>query len=188
MSDADLLRKAEFREVARRFVREEADKRKYRINTDPTGVLVRLLERAYQRGRREEQEGTPEVHLPTTHLQWNLIPPKPRSAFWSICLVVLGDDGEKVRPGQWSLRLYDDRGKLRWFLMEDGDFHDLRSPRSWGERTIRPLIARGLLAEDDPCNISLTEFGCITWRAAVAACNGDSGKLIGTVPPNQWAL
>ena len=50
-------RQAEFRELARDIVWQDRDKRKYGRAVDTAGSIARALEKAYQRGRKEEREG-----------------------------------------------------------------------------------------------------------------------------------
>lgn len=188
MADADEVRRAEFREIARRFVLDEKNRRKLRINSDPTGQIARLLEKSYQRGRREEREGAPEITLPTEYMEWRIIPPKPRQAFWSICLSILGQDPAITSTEHWNLRFFEIDGKLRWVLMKDGQIDDVRVRNEWGERTIRPLVSRGLMTEVKGALIELTEFGRATWWAAVASCEESPIELVGTVPRSQWRL
>lgn len=188
MSHSDDLRKADFREIARRIVVDARDRRKYHINGDTTGTIARALERAYQRGRREEREGVPAVDAPTDHLEWKTIPPKPRSAFWGICLAALGEDQTTTRPGTWHLVFEERRQNSgRWVLYHDGCATD-RTLSEWGDRTIRPLITRGLLAWADNCQLTLTDLATKTWWAALKSVDTSPIELVGTLPSNEWAL
>ena len=85
----DPYRKARFREEARGIVFKDRDDRKYGRAVDTAGAIARALERAYRQGFAEAQDSAtpkPSVQVPADGpLDWVLIPPRPRNAFWSCC-------------------------------------------------------------------------------------------------------
>jgi len=84
----DPRRKARFREIARGIVAKDRYNRKYGIAVDTAGAIAQALERAYRDGVRDDPAAA--VQAPEQDdagpLEWALIPPRPRDAFWSICL------------------------------------------------------------------------------------------------------
>lgn len=92
--DADPIRKARFREAAREIVAKDRQDRKYGLPVDTAGAVARAMERAYRQGFEDAQGRQP---LPGTSsiqageaMDWALIPPRPRTAFWTLCLFILG--------------------------------------------------------------------------------------------------
>ena len=97
----DPRRKARFREIARGIVAKDRYNRKYGIAVDTAGAIAQALERAYRDGVRDDPAAA--VQAPEQDdagpLEWALIPPRPRDAFWSICLYTLGRDTDLPRDG-----------------------------------------------------------------------------------------
>jgi hypothetical protein len=98
--DADPIRKARFREATREIVAKDRHDRKYGFAVDTAGAVARAMERAYRQGFADAQDKSPmpvagDVQ-PGEAINWALIPPRPRSAFWTICLFVLGK-GERTQ-------------------------------------------------------------------------------------------
>src|SRR3546814_11802620 len=82
----DPRRKARFREIARGIVAKDRYNRKYGIAVDTAGAIAQALERAYRDGVRDDPAAAfqaPEQD-DAGPLEWALIPPRPRDAFWSI--------------------------------------------------------------------------------------------------------
>lgn len=106
----DPLRKIRFREAARDIVAKDRYDRKYGMAVDTAGAIARALEKAYLQGFVDAQLPVPEAAPvgaasdPTGPLDWVMIPPRPRSAFWTICLFTLGKGGQQERGGVWSQR------------------------------------------------------------------------------------
>jgi hypothetical protein len=99
---ADPHRKANFREEARGIVAKDRYDRKYGHAVDTAGAIARALERAYKQGFADAQDD----HVRPTRevsdggpLEWVLIPPRPRNAFWSCCLFMFGRHGDQPRGG-----------------------------------------------------------------------------------------
>ncbi|WP_287235984.1 hypothetical protein [Mesorhizobium sp.] len=91
---ADPYRKARFRKMARDIVAKDRHDRKYGMAVDTAGAIARALEKAYRQGFEDNRVGRPsqsqEPAAQDGPLDWALIPPRPRNAFWSICLFTLG--------------------------------------------------------------------------------------------------
>lgn len=168
-------RHADFREQARDIMGVDRERRKYGRAVDTAGSIARALEKAYQRGRREEREGEPpcptEAH---GAIDWVLIPPRPRRAFWGLCLMLLGMQ-PIMREPKGGLRLMWDplTRRVRWVQIQDWaniDEYDRQS--TWGPRTVKPLVDLGLLEQTDEHRLSLTQLGADTWEQAVKAAGG----------------
>jgi hypothetical protein len=100
---ADPIRKARFREAAREIVAKDRHDRKYGFLVDTAGAVARAMERAYRQGFADAQGEPP---MPATGglqsgeaIDRALIPPRPRTAFWTICLFILGKGERKEGPG-----------------------------------------------------------------------------------------
>ena len=166
----DEQREAEFREIARGIMARDRDAKKGYGNVDTAGAIKRALEKAYQRGRKEQLEGEPEVVEPNLvdAMLWNLIPPRPRNAFWSICLFVLGEDEKSVIAKKYVLAKQVNKQKrgYEWQLFFDwGDGPVPHNNSAWGDATIKPLCKRGLLEplENNEHLLVLTSKGIATW-------------------------
>jgi hypothetical protein len=162
---ADPLRKIRFREAARAIVAKDRYDRKYGRAVDTAGGIARALERAYRQGFETAQSERPVPSRKPTDaedaLDWVLIPPRPRSAFWTVCRFVLGRDGEQERDGH-LVPMITERGTPKWQLvMSDGGFE-----KAIGDRTIVPLVRLGLLenAGDGPKRLLISNRGRATWR------------------------
>ena len=76
---------------------------------DTAGVIARALERAYVQGFIDAHApASPTPALPETTaagdamvgpVEWVLIPPRPRDAFWTACLFALGRDTAAMPDG-----------------------------------------------------------------------------------------
>jgi hypothetical protein len=163
--NADPLRKIRIREAARAIVAKDRYDRKYGRAVDTAGAIARAMERAYRQGFEAAQleRPVPSSKPPDAQdaLDWVLIPPRPRSAFWTVCRFMLGRDGEQKRDGH-LVPMITERGTQGWQLvMSDGGFE-----KAIGEKTIVPLVRLGLLenAGDGPKQLLISNRGRATWR------------------------
>jgi len=163
--DPDPLRKVRFREAARAIVAKDRYDRKYGRAVDTAGAVARAMERAYRQGFEDAQSERPaalrEPAEAEEALDWVLIPPRPRNAFWTLCRFTLGREGEPERPGH-LVPTITERGTPGWKLISpDGGLET-----TIAERTILPLIGLGLveLAADAPERLLISDLGRATWR------------------------
>ncbi len=161
---ADPYRKARFREEARGIVFKDRDDRKYGRGVDTAGAIARALERAYRQGFADAQDDpVPKTSVqprPDGPLDWALIPPRPRSAFWSCCLFTFGRRGDKLRAGHLEPAATE-RGTRGWRLVLD----DLDLKKVIGAKSITPLVRLGLLEPDSvsPGHLMVSARGRATW-------------------------
>ena len=84
--------------------------------------MARALERAYKQGFADAQ-GDPAARAPEASdkgpLDWALIPPRPRNAFWSCCLFTFGRRGDQYRSGHLEHEITE-RGTVGWRLVTAG--------------------------------------------------------------------
>lgn len=166
---ADPYRKARFREEARGIVAKDRYDRKYGRVVDTAGAIARALERAYKQGFGDAKHGFVTGPLPSMPddgpLEWELIPPRPRAAFWSCCLFIFGKRGEQPRLGQLEPDITE-RGTAGWRLVVAG----FKPEKSMGGNTIRPLIRLGLLvpAHAAPHRLVVSDRGRATWEQFLA--------------------
>lgn len=163
--DADPIRKARFREAAREIVAKDRHDRKYGFPVDTAGAVARAMERAYREGFADAQG---EPHMPLAGdvqtvgtLDWALIPPRPRTAFWTICRFILGK-GERTGGDGHLVPASTERGTAGWrLILPRGNFEK----KPFGERTIVPLIRLGLLelADQGPERLLVSARGRATW-------------------------
>jgi hypothetical protein len=163
--DADPIRKARFREAAREIVAKDRHDRKYGSSVDTAGAVARAMERAYREGFADAQR---EPHIPSAGevrtgetIDWALIPPRPRTAFWTICLFILGK-GERTDGVGHLVPAITDRGTAGWRLILPGrNFEE----KPLGEKTIVPLVRLGLLelADEGPERLVVSARGRATW-------------------------
>jgi hypothetical protein len=126
------------------------------------------MERAYRQGFADAQSETPPPKTAAgtndAMLEWALIPPRPRTAFWSICLFALGRQADRPETGAHLARTITGRGTPGWRLVlpERPDFAD----KVIGERSVLPLIRLGLLemAAGGAERLLLSARGEATWR------------------------
>lgn len=158
----DPRRKARFREIARAIVAKDRSDRKYGLTVDTAGAIAQALERAYRDGVRDGPAAPSTVpeQSDTGPVEWALIPPRPREAFWSLCLSIMGSDGHQVRDGHLASAVTE-RGTPGWAIVTARRGPD----RVVGDRSIAPLIRLGLLQQppDLPVRLLLTERGRATW-------------------------
>jgi hypothetical protein len=158
--NADPLRKVRFREAARAIVAKDRYNRKY----GRAIVAGQAMERACRQGFETAQSERPIPSSKTPDaedaLDWVLIPPRPRSAFWTVCRFMLGRDDEQERDGH-LVPVITGRGTPGWQLvMSDGGFE-----KAIGEKTIVPLVRLGLLesASDGSKQLLISNRGRATW-------------------------
>lgn len=163
--EPDGLRKVRFREAAREIVAKDRYDRKHGMPVDTAGAIARALERAYRQGFLDAQGGSPgptenEGH-PGKEIEWALIPPRPRAAFWTICLFTIGKGERRAGEGH-LLPAITERGTPGWKLtLSAGDFRD----KPYGEKTLAPLLRLGLLelANQPSEHLIVSERGTATW-------------------------
>jgi hypothetical protein len=160
--DADPIRKARFREAARAIVAKDRDDRKYGFAVDTAGAIARAMERAYRQGFADAQEPPKAVADAAESLEWALIPPRPRTAFWDICLFALGR-GDTPEDAAHLVPATTEHGTPGWqLILGDRATRD----RVIGEKTIRPLLRLGLLeiADEASERLFILTRGKATWR------------------------
>ena len=99
-------------------------------------------------------------NLPPIRLGFD--PPRPRTAFWTICLFILGK-GEPTDGAGHLVPATTARGTAGWRLvLPNGNFEK----QPLGERTVVPLIRLGLLelADAGPERLLVSARGRTTWR------------------------
>ena len=140
--------------------------RKYGHAVDTAGAIARALERAYRQGFADAQvdhvRPTPEAEPSGGGpLEWVLIPPRPRNAFWSCCLFMFGRHGDQPRGGYLE-RDITERGTIGWRLVVTGIAPD----KAIGASSIQPLVRLGLLDGDpaEPNRLTVSARGSSTWE------------------------
>ncbi len=159
---SDPYRKARFREIAREIVAKDRYNRKYGMSVDTAGAIANALEKAYREGFASGQSGpAPAIEYPDDGpTDWALIPPRPRNAFWTICLFTLSR-GDKPARGGYLVPAITERGTSGWMLVLPERTYEY----SFGNRTIAPLMRLGLLEADakDPARRIVSKRGEETW-------------------------
>lgn len=163
--DADPIRKERFREAAREIVAKDRHDRKYGFPVDTAGAVARAMERAY-RERFADTQGQPPMPAagdvrPGKTMDWALIPPRPRSAFWTICLFILGK-GERTKGAGHLVAATTERTTAGWRqTLPSGNFEK----KPLGGKTIVPLVRLGLLAlaDEAPERLLVSACGRATW-------------------------
>jgi hypothetical protein len=160
-------RTAVFREIARGIVGKDRYDRRAGFSVDTAGAIARALERAYVQGFTDAQAPPSPPAMPRSEdahapVEWILIPPRPRDAFWTICLFTLGRDPTAEPDGAGYLYpTLLPSGRPGWQLVA-GHGHD---EKPFGQATLRPLVRLGLLCPvnaPEPCLI-VTARGLATW-------------------------
>ena len=163
---ADPYRKARFRELAREIVAKDRHNRKYGLSVDTAGAITNALERAYREGIHDGELGpAPVVAQPDSGpIQWELIPPRPRNAFWTICLFTLSRGDRPVLDGR-LVPAITERGTSGWMLDLKERFYE----QVFANRTIDPLMRLGLIEEasDVPAHRVISKRGEETWSQFV---------------------
>lgn len=162
---ADPYRKARFREIAREIVAKDRYDRKYGKAVDTAGAIARALERAYRSGFEDNRSGKPRQVRDTLTddgpVDWALIPPRPRNAFWDICLSTLGRGDAPAQKGFLAATVTQ-RETPGWQLVVPAQSY---CDKPIGEKTIIPLVRLGLIepAPDDPGHLIVSGRGTETW-------------------------
>jgi hypothetical protein len=167
-------RTAAFRETARDIVHKDRYDRRAGISVDTAGAIARALERAYVQGFIDAQQPSTAAtdDVPAADrassgqsVEWILIPPRPRDAFWTICLFSLGRETPVTEDASGHLvAVQTPSGRPGWLLVSrDG----LEKP--FGHATILPLIRLGLLdPEYEPDRrLVISALGRATWQRFV---------------------
>ncbi|MCR5860121.1 MULTISPECIES: hypothetical protein [Hyphomicrobiales] len=162
----DPYRKARFREIAREIVAKDRYNRKYGLSVDTAGAIANALERAYREGiNGGENRPAPIIEYPDNGpMDWALIPPRPRNAFWSICLFTLSRGDRPARGGR-LVPAITERGTSGWMLVVPGHTYE----KQFGDKTVAPLVRLGLLEadDDDPAHRVVSKRGEETWSQFV---------------------
>jgi len=162
---ADPYRKARFRELAREIVFKDRHDRRGGYAVDTASAIARALERAFREGFEAGQTEAPArvvvAHDDNEPIEWALIPPRPRDAFWTICLFCVGRE-EHSKGAARLIPALTARGTPGWLLTTSDD----REIRTIAAATIAPLIRLGLLAQtDDPSSsLIVSDLGKLTWE------------------------
>jgi len=169
---ADPDRKARFREQARSIVFKDRDDRRFGRSVDTAGAIARALERAWREGFAAVHEvdtigKATDIATDTVAIPWHRIPPRPRSAFWTICLWFIGKNDRHFDRGSMLIPAVTPRGTAGWTLVRDPSRTD---HDTMGDRTIRPLIHLGLLelSPGPDARLLLTARGRETWDSFLA--------------------
>lgn len=161
----DPVRGARFRETARDILSKDRRDRKSGLTVDTGGAIARALERAYRQGFAEAQETRePKKAEVGEVVQWAMIPPRPRHAFWAICLFIYGQQASaNDNHDGYLIPATTQKGTLGWQLVIPSR-PSLRE-KAIGAKSIRPLVRLGLL---EPARNSeqlvVTKRGADTWR------------------------
>jgi len=162
---ADPYRKARFRELAREIVGKDRHDRRSGYAVDTAGGIARALEQAFREGFDAARISGPSpaaVVLPDDGpMEWALIPPRPRTTFWSICLFCLGRRDLPQSEAQ-LVPAITQRGTPGWRLTTSNG----RDIRVIGEKSIIPLVRLGLLTltnETSP-RLLVSDRGQLTWE------------------------
>jgi|GEM_PF-1406365 len=164
---SDPARKARFREIARDILAKDRRDRKIGFAVDTGGAIARALERAYREGfagaHRTDEPTAVEAGGESKILQWGMIPPRPRRAFWSICLFVHGQQANDNHHG-YLVPAKTEKDTPGWQLIIPS-WPKLRD-KVIGDKTIRPLIRLGLLekAAEHAEQLVISKRGTDTWR------------------------
>lgn len=163
-------RTAQFRDIAKGIVAKDRSNQRNGFSADTAGAIARALERAFREGFIVAHEADRTAMLPPsskeTHedsLDWMLIPPRPRNAFWTCCLFILGENGQGEYGGCLQ-PITTVRGTPGWRLIVAGS-RNLTD--EFGDRTIQPLLRLGLLQPLSTASslIRISPFGYETWKA-----------------------
>ena len=161
----DPVRKVRFRETARTIVFKDRRDRKYGLSVDTAGAIARALEQSYRQGFAEAQSEVSDQHdrieVPDGPVEWVAIPPRPRHAFWGICISAVGW-GQQQSLGH-LIPAVTERGTPGWQLVLP---ERENAKESIGQKTIIPLVRLGLLesVDADITQLVISERGLATWH------------------------
>lgn len=137
------------------------------MSVDTAGAIANAMERAYREGRQEPRDGLAPAtdHHDEGSIEWALIPPRPRGAFWTICLFTVSRS-EGAVPKKCLVPAVTERGTEGWMLVVPGLPHE----KTFGDRTIQPLMRLGLLemTVGHPDRRIVSVRGRETWARFVA--------------------
>lgn len=157
---------ARFRETARAIVKDDRFKRKHGLSVDTGGAITRALEKAFQQGLNATQENLMKTASTgpsnVTSIPWITIPPRPRDAFWRICLSFLGTDMDTNKEEYFLEPAMTNKGAYGWTTADwNKGGNDVISDRS-----IQPLLRLELLKYKDESQncVQLTQLGQSTWE------------------------
>ena len=161
-------RAATFREVARGIVAKDRYDRRAGFSVDTAGAIARALERAYAQGFADAQVPTPSPSSQQARadangpVEWMLIPPRPRNAFWTICLFSLGRDPAAMDGTGRLCATALPNGRPGWRLVTE----HIREDKPFSEVTLRPLLRLGLLGlvHAPELYLVVSARGQATWR------------------------
>jgi len=171
-------RTAAFREAARAIVYKDRYDRKSGFSVDTAGSIARALEKAYAQGFVDAQEPSPattgclveadrnfSVTFPEP-IEWILIPPRTRGAFWKICLCIFGrGPATTAKATGYFVCVQTPRGTPGWQLVTGS-----RTEGPFRHTTIQPLLRLGLLdSHEEPGGrrLVISELGRLTWQRFV---------------------
>lgn len=156
----DPHRQSRFREEARGIMARDRLGRKHGGKIDTGAAIARAFERAYKLGFMDAQADRIDAAseaLVEGALKWALIPPRPRHAFWSLCMRTsrLDDRRGHLRP------VLTARGTKGWQLVAEGS----EPERTMGDGSIRPLVRLRLIEPDPDVTTYLVvgAHGLATW-------------------------
>lgn len=170
-------RTAAFREAARDIVHKDRYDRRAGMSVDTAGAIARALERAYVQGFIDAQEppsATVEIPPGTVGdstagsgqpVEWILIPPRPRDAFWTICLFALGRETPITEKASGHLvAVQTPSGRPGWQLISHSGLE-----KPFGHATILPLLRLGLLDPEyaPDRRLVISALGRATWQRFV---------------------
>lgn len=164
-SDNNPNRKVYFREIARDIVLEDRHKRKFGFKVDTGGTIARALEQAYRRGFKDAQLNEDRNLLLQSNgnfVEWLLIPPRPRHAFCSICLGIIGSKDNPEKEG-CLVPAETPKTTPGWKLVVSG--RDYKR-NAISERSIKPLFRLKLLEytnRSQSC-VVISKVGKATWK------------------------
>jgi hypothetical protein len=169
-SHVDPDRKARFREQARGIVFKDRDDRHHKRSVDTAGAIARALERAWREGFAAAQDDDWALRTAASDegpVPWHRIPPRPRTAFWTICLWFIGKNNAHVDRGSMLIPGATPRGTAGWTLVRDPTRTD---HDTIGDRTIQPLLRLDLLELSPGADrrLLVTARGRETWEAFLA--------------------
>ena len=157
-------RKARFREIARGIVAKDRYNRKYGLAVDTAGAIAQALERAWREGVSDGPASQVKASEQSDiePIEWALIPPRPRNAFWSICLFTQARGDEPAWGGHLAACITE-RGTAGWELVVPGRAIE----KAIADKTIAPLVRLGLVepVRDDPARLVVSSRGQETWEA-----------------------
>ncbi len=160
MVDAPNIRKAKYRETARRIISADREARKFGRSQDTISEITLALERAYKQGAAEAHRTPPRQPKPSSDrdvVDWILIPPRARAAF------------SRIMMWLHATQIAPNAGGLQWSGSAWAFFDKPRSSLThhWGKTTIAPLIRLALLKAEpgEDTLLYITDLGRRTYAA-----------------------